>query len=56
MHLPALLGQVVKGLQVLQPNSVFAIPKSHGTTGLIFLADNRPVTASQSPAADNLEL
>jgi hypothetical protein len=30
-----LLGQIVEGLQLLQPNRVFAMPKSHAATKVI---------------------
>ncbi|MHC5933165.1 hypothetical protein [Nostoc sp.] len=45
LNLLALLGQVVERLQVLQPNSVLAIPDSHGATEVICGADNRPAPA-----------
>ncbi len=33
---------------MLQPNSVFAIPHSHGATELIYLADNTPAATFAS--------
>ncbi|WP_334901296.1 hypothetical protein [Nostoc sp.] len=39
LHLLTLLGQVVEGLQVLQPNRVFAMPKSHNETEIIHCAE-----------------
>ncbi|MEH1807892.1 hypothetical protein [Nostoc sp.] len=48
LHLLTFLGQVVEGLQVLQPNRVFVIPHSHGVTKVIHYADNRPTATFAS--------
>ncbi len=42
LHLLTFLGQVVEGLQMLQPNGVLAIPNPYGATKLVYCADYPP--------------
>lgn len=48
VHLLTFGWQVIVRFEVLQPNGVLSIPHSHGTTKVIYCADNPP-TATFAP-------